>query len=131
VRKATTGKDFPGREFLTCLESPSGWLRSGCRGDQREQLAKAHRLDKVMIESGDLGAMAVFGLTVPGDGDQCTGGCLLSAQVAVDRLVRAHGGSVKARSQGRGSGSGSGSEFIVRLRAYRLSEVPHLPSHPT
>ena len=45
--------------------------------------------------------------------------------MGVDRLVRAHGGSVEARSQGRGSGS----EFIVRLRAYRLPEVPHLPSH--
>ena len=38
-----------------------------------------------MIESGDLGAMPIFGLTVPGDGyQQCTGGCPLSAQVARD-----------------------------------------------
>jgi two-component system CheB/CheR fusion protein len=44
----------------------------------------------------------------------------------VDRLVRAHGGSVEARSEGRGCGS----EFIVRLPAFRASAAQIADAHP-
>jgi CheY-like chemotaxis protein len=63
--------------------------------------------------------------------DRAQGGLGIGLSL-VDRLVRAHGGSVEARSPGRGGGS----EFVVRLPCLRMPKRAHsepparAPEHP-